>query len=117
MVKKIGNLLIVISLCFTLFSRCAEPISVHCTVLDEAGSPTKKTGVMIPVILEIVIKNSTALVQAITIDGLESFQTEQLGTTQQMNSVNGITTRKTICRYMVRTQQEGQYNIGPVRVS
>lgn len=116
MVKKIGNSVQYLFLLFFSFSCLAAPLEVFLRIVNEQGTPVKKTGVGIPVVMEIILKGTSQLVDS-HIEGIHDFQVDYNGATKQVSTINGVTTTKTISRYMIRTQKEGSYTIGPVQVA
>lgn len=117
MVRKIGNIFLIF--CIGIFSMHyigAEPIAVEMRLLDEQGIMITKTGTGIPIVLEIIVRGTSSGASKIYIGGLKDVDVEQQGTTKQVSTVNGVSSTKTVYRYMIRAKKEGIYTIGPAQV-
>ena len=117
MERKIGKLsFLLLLICGITFGLYAE-INVSIQALSKSSrKPVEIVGVGIPFILEVVVKNGPDSAKAPDIDGLDSFKILSSGSSTNIMTINGVTTKKRIFQYVVSAGQPGKHVLGPAVV-
>jgi hypothetical protein len=113
--KKIGN---VAALCMiTSFTLLAAEATVVLVIKDMNGDTLEQAAAGVPFVAEVIIQGLEGSVDNVTIQGAEKFSVARQGVTQQVQTINGVTTRKMIYRFAIRIDSSGTYQLGPVLVT
>ena len=115
MVKKIGNLFVLILLLTTAFKINAES-SLSFSITDFHDKKIGWAGVGVPFLLSVVVTGDQQIADEPEVQGLDDFHVRSAGTFTNFHIVNNVTTVVQHYKYIIRIDKVGNYKIGPATV-
>ncbi len=112
--RKIGKLLWFVVVVGSNLINAEPTLELSLTTLQGAPMQGKRLGAGVPYLLEIVGHDMASL-PPIEIAGLNNWHYEPRGTYKTITTVNGRTQRSVQSTYYIRSDQPGEYVIGPAR--
>jgi BatD DUF11 like domain len=112
--KKIGNLLLVLSLGLPIIGRATD---VSMRILDSDDQVTECVTVDVPFAVEVTITDGPTSIQTPQIAGMKQFVLEDKGHVSTINTVfNGVRSSKKVYRFTLHAPRKGIFSLGPAHV-
>lgn len=109
--KKIGKILLA---CLFSFIISAQEQSIKLYLQDITQNPIRQVETGVPFLLQVVIDNVDGVGYPDDIPGFEQFEVSKYGSSQSTSVINGLKTERTILNYVLKSDRNGSYKIGPL---
>lgn len=114
MVKKIGNVLLILLLSGASWINTKPSLSFSIT--DFHDKKLEWAGVGVPFLLTVIVTGDQQIADEPEVQGLDDFHVRSAGTFTNFHIVNNVTTVVQQYKYIVRIDRVGNYQIGPATV-
>lgn len=112
--KRIGKFLLLVCLVSSVLS-CHDK-AVHLYIQDMEQNPIRQAEKAVPFLLQVVADNVESISYPDDIPGFENFHVTRSGSSQSTSIMNGKKTQRIIFNYVLRGEQAGVFNLGPLSI-